>query len=116
MRLIISRLLLTGIVISLLLIITGGLLYLAQHGGDIVNYRSFHGEPVILTSFLGILTDAFYLKPVGIIQLGLLLLFLTQILRVALTAWLFLKEKSLFFVVISMIILFILIFALLWNF
>ena len=115
-RLAIGRLLLIGIVISLLLIITGGILYLFQHGNDIVNYQNFHGEPVLLTSFLGILSDAFSLAPRGIIQLGLLVLFFVQILRVALTGWLFIKEKSTLFIGISLFILFILITTLLWSF
>jgi uncharacterized membrane protein len=115
-RLAISRLLLIGIVISFLLIIVGGILYLSQHSNTIVNYQNFHGEPVLLTSFLGIVSDALSLEPRGIIQLGLLVLFFVQILRVALTAWYFLKDNDQFFTGISLFILSILMLTLFWRF
>lgn len=115
-RILIGQILLIGIIISLLLIISGGIMYLWQHGNDIVNYQNFSPEPVLLTSLPNILAGAFSMSPGNVILLGLLTLFLMQILRVALTMWYFIKEKSTLFCGISFLILFVLLATLFWNF
>ena len=104
-RVAISRLLLIGIIISFLFIIIGGCFYLFQHGSDVANFKFFHGESILLTSFSDILKDVFAFSPRSIIQFGLLILFFVQIFRVALTAWYFSKENDKLFAWISLFIL-----------
>lgn len=108
-RIAIGRLLLVGIIISFIFIVFGGCLYLFQHGSDIANFQHFNGESILLTSFFGILADVFSFSSRGIIQLGLLMLLFVQLLRVALTAWYFLKENDNLFTGISLFILSVLI-------
>ena len=96
-RLTISRLLLIGIVVSFTLIISGGVLYLYQHGHETVYYQHFYSEPILLTSFTGIFQDAADFSSQGVIQLGLLVLLIVQVLRVALTGWFFLKVRNFIF-------------------
>jgi uncharacterized membrane protein len=110
-----SRLLLTGILVSFSLIVTGGILYLYQNGSNSINYQNFHGEKKDLTSFMGILHDAISFDPSGIIQFGLLVLFFVQILRVALTTWYFLKANDNLFAGLSFFILCALIIPLAWH-
>ena len=114
-RLVIGRVMYFGISTAMALIIIGGVIFLFLHANDIVSYQQFHGEPRLLTTFTGIIKDAYNLQPAGIIQLGLLTLFFTQILRVALTVWYFIKDKNLLFTSISTFILFVLVASLLWS-
>lgn len=115
-QLTISKLMIIGIVISLLLVAGGGIFYLSLHGSEIVSFSTFHQEPQTLTSIRGILRDAISLAPRGIIQLGLLVLLLTQVLRVILTTWFFAKIHNSVFVWISLFILAVLIYSVFWHF
>jgi uncharacterized membrane protein len=115
-QLAIGRLLLIGVLVSFIIILIGGILYLLNHGTDIIHYQAFHGEPQLYKSIPDILLDAFTLSPLALIQLGLLILVIVQILRVALTTWLFIQIRDNYFVYISLFILFILVYSLIWRF
>ncbi len=108
----IGRLLLIGVLVSFSFVFLGGCFYLSKHGTEIVHYQSFHGEPLVYKSVIGIFKDAITLSSLGIIQLGLLTLVIIQILRVALTTYLFIKSRDKIFVCISLFILSVLIFSL----
>lgn len=115
MQLAIGRLLLIGVLVSFAMVLIGGSLYLLKHGTDIVHYQSFHGEPQVYKSITDIFSDAFTFSSLGLIQLGLLILVITQVLRVGLTAWLFIQLRDNVFVYISLFILFVLIYSLIWR-
>jgi uncharacterized membrane protein len=105
-----GRLLLVGVFISLIVVCIGGSIYLLNHGSDIIHYSAFQGEPQAYTSIINIFSHAF--SSLGLIQLGLLFLVLLQILRVAMTTWLFVQTRDGFFIFISLFILVILIYSL----
>lgn len=105
-----GRILQISLWISLLVTAFGGVYYLVEHGHEVNDFFIFQKEPYAATP-LKIWRDALTLSPYGIIQLGILLLILTQILRVALVAWYYLKLHNLNFVWLSLFILALLIFS-----
>jgi uncharacterized membrane protein len=109
---IIANLLRAGVLWSALVVLLGGLIYLARHGSSPADYRIFRGEPTDLRTVRGILHMAFALRGCGIIQLGLLLLIATPVARVAFAVWGFWKEHDRLYVVFTLIVLTILLYSL----
>lgn len=112
---VIGRLLLFGVIASCLLLAAGGILYLIQHFDVQVNYHTFHPEPLALSDVPLLINEAFQLSATALIKLGIYLLFLVQLLRVGMTAWLFFKIRDFHFVWISLVILFLLLATLVWH-
>jgi uncharacterized membrane protein len=108
MDVVIGNLLRAGVLISALVVMVGGVLYLARNGGSPTDYRVFRGEPSDLRSVGGILRDAVALNGRGIIQLGLLLLIATPVARVAFSVFGFAEESDRLYVVIASIVLLVL--------
>ncbi len=113
MEIIIGNLLRTGVMLSATVVLIGGILYLARHGGEPANYRVFHGEPAEYRKVSGIFGQVFARRGRGIIQLGLLLLIATPVARVAFAIWGFAKEHDRMYVVFTVIVLAILLYSLL---
>lgn len=113
-RLVMGQLLLIGLLISLLLTAVGGGLYLYRHGNEVTNYQVFQKETHPVTS-RKIWKDALTLSPYGIIQLGILILVLTQLLRVALVAAYYFRIFDHKFMFLSLFILGVLIYSLFWD-
>jgi uncharacterized membrane protein len=109
---IIGALLRAGVVIAAIVVLAGGVMYLVQHGAERPDYHTFRGEADNLRSVGGVLRDAFARHGDGIIQLGLLLLILTPITRVALSAVSFAIEGDRMYVGITLIVLAVLVFSL----
>ena len=112
---IIGNLLRAGVVIAALVVFIGALFYLIHHGAAPTDYRVFRGEPSDLRSLNGILHDAFALRGRGIIQLGLVLLILTPVARVAFSIWGFAEEHDRMYVIFTSIVLVILLYSLLGS-
>jgi uncharacterized membrane protein len=108
----ISKILITGVIISTLFVISGGLLYLISSGSAIPKYHIFRGEPAELKSILAIIRNLFTLRSEDIIQFGLLLLMLTPVARVLFTVITFLHEKDYIYVLVTFIVLSVLCFSL----
>ena len=53
-----GNLLRTGVVLAALVVLAGGVLYLARHGGEPADRRTFQGEPAELRSPAGIVSEA----------------------------------------------------------
>jgi uncharacterized membrane protein len=109
---IIGNLLRAGVVLAAAVVFAGGVAYLLHHGTEHPEYHTFHGEQKNLRSIGGIVHDAATLDSRGIIQLGLLLLVLTPISRVAFSAAGFLLEGDRMYVVMTLIVLAVLLFSL----
>jgi len=108
----IGILLRTGVTISALVVLFGGILFLAHSWSSPTHYRTFRGEPGDLRHISGIIREGFALNPEGIIQLGLLLLIATPIVRVAFSAWAFAEERDWLYVTFTLIVLGLLLFSL----
>jgi len=109
---IISNLLRTGVMTAALVVFIGAAVYLTRHGGAPADYHVFRGEPSDLRTLSGILHDAIRLRGRGIIQLGLVLLILTPVARVAFSIWGFAEEHDRMYVIFTSIVLVILLYSL----
>jgi uncharacterized membrane protein len=100
-----ARLLQAGVILSTLLVLAGGIVFLLHHGAATPQYRRFAGEPAELSSVSGIIRSALRGDGRGLIQLGLLALVATPVLRVAgsLAAFVLLKDRT--YVVLTSIVL-----------
>jgi uncharacterized membrane protein len=112
----IANLLRAGVLISALVVIGGAVPYLATHARAHVSYRTFRGEPDNLKSVPGIIHTAFSGDPLGIMQLGLLLLIATPIARVMFSAVAFAMEGDLMYVGYTLIVLAVLLYSLFGSF
>jgi uncharacterized membrane protein len=112
----IANLLRAGVLISALVVIGGGVPYLAQNPGAHVDYRTFHGAPENLKSVHGIIQTALSGDPRGIMQLGLLLLIATPIARVMFSAAAFAIEGDRMYVGFTLIVLAVLLYSLFGSF
>jgi uncharacterized membrane protein len=104
-QLIIGQVLRSGTVISISIVFFGGILYMYRHGSSVANYKTFLGTPEFVRHFPGIFYSAFNLKGQAIIQLGIILLIATPILRVICSAIGFVLEKDYMYVAISVLVL-----------
>ncbi len=108
----IGNLLRVGVVLSSLIVLIGGGLYLTRHGTELPNYRMFWGEPSELRSVLGIVKVAWSFSARGIIQFGLLVLVATPVMRVLFTVVFFMIQRDRIYVGVTLIVLSVLLFSL----
>ena len=109
---IIGNLLRAGMIVSSLIVLIGGGLYLARHGTEVPNYHIFHGEPSDLRSVPGIMKDLSTFSSRGVIQFGLLVLIATPVMRVLFTVISFMIQRDRVYVGVTLIVLAVLIFSL----
>jgi uncharacterized membrane protein len=109
---ILGNLLRTGVIVSAAVVAVGAVVYLYRHGTSLPDYHFFKGEPTDLRSVGGIVKDALAIRGRGIIQLGLLLLIGTPVMRVLLSFLAFVKQKDKTYAVVTLIVLVILIYSL----
>lgn len=113
----IARCLRLGVTISFIFTLIGGIIYLIQHGSDPIPPYSTFISPAADTSISSLitlpslLTASIHLSSKAWIQLGVLLLFLTPILRVLLSFFDFLKQRDWLYVLITTIVLTTIIFS-----
>jgi uncharacterized membrane protein len=112
---IVGNLLRAGVLLSAVVVLCGGVLYLIKYGHAPADYRIFRGEPTDLKSVSGIVRYAFALHSRGIIQLGLLLLIATPVARVAFSIFGFAEEKDRMYLVFTVIVLLILLYSLIGS-
>ncbi|MBW4677650.1 MAG: DUF1634 domain-containing protein [Desmonostoc geniculatum HA4340-LM1] len=107
-----SNLLKYGVLIASAVVLLGGILYLIHHGAEPAEYHFFQGEPLQFRSPGGVVqavlsgSDAYGgLRLRGIIQLGLLLLIATPILRVIISLLVFLMKREFIYVIVTLLVL-----------
>ncbi len=109
---IISLILRCGVIISAAVALSGGVFYLVHYGGNEPAYHIFRGEPTDLRTVSGILRDALLLRSRGIIQLGILLLITTSVIRVVFSVVAFLLQRDYTYALVTVIVLVMLIYGL----
>ncbi|HMD30291.1 MAG TPA: DUF1634 domain-containing protein [Candidatus Acidoferrales bacterium] len=109
---IVGRLLITGVLLSAVIVAFGGILFLVHHGDAAPQYHLFQGEPESLRNLGAILTGALHLESRAVIQLGLLLLIATPVARVIFSVFAFALERDHTYVAITLIVLAVLIYSL----
>lgn len=115
LEIIIGNLLRIGVGISALVVLAGGILYLARYGSHPINYGNFHGEPRELRTISQIVRGARAGHARAIIQVGLLLLIATPIARVIFSAYGFWRERDYRYVFITLIVLGVLLYSILQS-
>ncbi len=101
----VGTLLRVGVLLAAAIVLIGGILYLARHGGAASDYHVFRGQPPYLRSLAGIVRSTLALDARGVVQLGLVLLVATPIARVALSAVLFAAERDRTYVLVTLLVL-----------
>lgn len=107
-----AMLLRAGVIVAAMLVLAGGLLHLIQHGGQHPDYQHFAGEPGELQQPGRILALALRGSPEGLIQLGVLVLLTTPVLRVAFSLIAFARERDRTYVVLTSVVLLVLVLSL----
>ncbi|MGZ3872698.1 MAG: DUF1634 domain-containing protein [Mucilaginibacter sp.] len=103
----IGQVLRLGMIVSISIVFFGGVIYLYRHGHSVPNYKVFRGIPPFLQHTGSLLQAAFQIKGQAIIQLGVILLVATPILRVVFSMIGFMLEKDYMYVTISFLVLLI---------
>jgi uncharacterized membrane protein len=112
---IMAALLRTGVLLAAGLVFIGGIIFLMRHPQPVTNYRVFAGEPLELRTISGILREAAKLHGRGLIQLGLLLLIATPAARVLFSVFAFLHERDWTYVTVTIIVLGLLTYSLVFG-
>lgn len=107
-----ALLLRAGVIVAAFLVLAGGILHLVVHGGQHPDYRHFSGEPGDLQHPTRILALALHGSPEGLIQLGVLALIATPVLRVAFSLLAFARERDRTYVVLTSVVLLVLLLSL----
>jgi uncharacterized membrane protein len=109
----VGNLLRFGVLLAAVVVLAGGIAFLARHGAAVPDYRVFHGQPEGLRSLAGIVRSALALDERGVVQLGLVLLVATPIARVAIAGVVFAIERDRAYVLVALLVLALLLWSLL---
>jgi uncharacterized membrane protein len=102
----------TGVLLAAAVVLGGGFCYLIEHGSDPAGYRAFHGVADQYRQLGTILKAVAQGDCRGIIQLGLLLLIATPVVRVGLALVGFTLERDRTYIIVTAIVLAILLLSL----
>ena len=104
-----------GTLFSAILVLIGGVMFLAQYGNANVKTELLFSSPVhINAQFISETISSF--SPLGIVELGLLSLVATQILRVALLVFYYLTTRDYYFFGICSFVLLVILSTFVYNF
>ncbi|QMS90790.1 DUF1634 domain-containing protein [Nostoc edaphicum CCNP1411] len=107
-----SNLMKYGVLIASAVVLLGGILYLIHHGNEPAGYHFFQGEPLEFCSPAGVVKAVISGSYRGIIQLGLLLLIATPIVRVFISLLAFLLQREFIYVIVTLLVMASLIYSL----
>jgi uncharacterized membrane protein len=109
MQVIIGWILRAGVAISMLIVFIGGVFFVYRHGSSIPDYHVFRGVPWFIHDTGGIINATLNFRGQAIIQLGIILLIATPVIRVAFSAIGFIIEKDYLYTAITLIVLLIIV-------
>jgi uncharacterized membrane protein len=113
LEMIIGHTLRIGVLTAAVIVLNGGIFYLIENGSATAQYHSFHGALKQSDNLSGIVRNIRALNSDGIIQLGLLVLIATPILRVVFSVIAFALERDVVYVAVTLIVLAVLLYSLL---
>ncbi len=102
-----------GVVTAALIVLLGGVLYLIQNRSAVPHYHTFHPALTRADNLSGVVRNIRALNSDGIMQLGLLVLIATPILRVIFSVVAFALERDVLYVAATLIVLAVLLYSLL---
>ncbi len=91
---ILANLLGGGVIIAASVVIVGAFLFLVRHGSEVPNYGVFKPDSFNYANFTGLFEGIISFRPASIMQLGILLLIATPVLRVLFSVFAFIYEKD----------------------
>ena len=109
---IIGQVLRTGVLVAAAIVFSGGVLYLVGHHSEPANFHVFVAGAPNMRTLHGIVQSAVCGNSEALMQIGLMLLILTPIARVAVAVVGFFLEKDRLYTAVSLIVLLILVFSL----
>jgi uncharacterized membrane protein len=93
-----------GVLLSISIVIFGGVIYICRNGHTIANYHTFKGIPAFV-QLDGIINGILTFRGRAIIQVGIVLLIATPVLRILFSAIGFILEKDYLYTFISLLVL-----------
>ncbi|MDV6167358.1 DUF1634 domain-containing protein [Flavobacterium sp. DG1-102-2] len=116
-QLIIGNLLRYGVWISLAFAALGGVIYLIHHGGELENYSNFvEKDSNLFVVIDSVIEGAIQGRGESVIFFGVILLFLTPVLRILLSLMSFILEKDYLYTVITLVVILIIIISIGFGF
>jgi uncharacterized membrane protein len=109
---IIGQLLRFGVLLSSVVVLAGGIVYLIRHGRQLPAFGTFIGEPDKMKEPIPMWKAILHGEGRPLIAFGLLLLILTPIARIIFSVFGYLMEKDYLYVGITLFVLAVI----LWNF
>ena len=109
MEMFIGRMLRVGVFTACAIAIMGGILYIVQKGGTQVDFAEFTSAMAV-ESIGDVIRGVAALDAISVIQLSLLILIATPIMRVVVSVVAFAIEKDYLYVFITLIVLIIIVF------
>jgi uncharacterized membrane protein len=113
LEVVIGHMLRIGVVTAATIVLIGGVYYLVQNSSATPAYGTFHGTSKHFANLAGMARNIRALNSYGIIQLGLLVLIATPILRVMFSVIAFAAERDIVYVTVTLIVLAVLLYSLL---
>lgn len=110
-----SQFLILSIAVSVICVLSGGVLYLMQMGQETVAYQVFSPKSETYTGFRQVIWGILQFKPQALIILGFLILVVSQMLRVLALGFFFLETREIFLGLASFFIFIILLYSMLWH-
>jgi uncharacterized membrane protein len=100
-----------GVITSSIIAFIGGVIYLVKNGGNTPAYTEFVGAPAYVRHMPGILKRITQFDGIAIIQLGVVVLLATPIIRIAFSVLAFAMERDWLYVAITLIVLSVITFS-----
>lgn len=114
-EIIIGNLLRAGVIAAAAVVSLGGVIYLFRHGQSQMDYSVFRRQPPDFCNVNGIIKETFAGRGRGLIQLGLLILIATPVVRVVFSVFAFARQRDRLYVAVTLIVLAILVYSLMGN-
>jgi uncharacterized membrane protein len=108
---VIGRLLQIGVFAAATVAIIGAIFVLIQHGSAAPAFTEFRAAPAHLTSLGGIVRGVREMRSESLVQLGIVLLIMTPMLRVAFTLVAFVLQRDRVYVAITSLVLALLLYG-----
>ncbi|HVT85953.1 MAG TPA: DUF1634 domain-containing protein [Chitinophagaceae bacterium] len=94
-----------GVILSSIVVLIGGIIYLVHHGKTLPDYKTFLGLLQPYHSLSSVFSGVKELKGEAIIQLGVILLIATPVARIIFSIIGFIREKDILYIFIALIVL-----------
>jgi len=104
-QILLGTLLRYGVIVSSLVVLLGGVIYLVRHGQEVPEYRAFAGPNGRWDNLPAILRGMWHGHGKEIIQLGVVMLIATPIARIVFSVLAFFIEKDYLYVGITLVVL-----------